>query len=1083
MKSKNSSLNDSQTNNCIIAKEIYVKMSKNYRISRSTRAQWFFENINKSVKIEDIDENDDSKMFTICGIIPESNTDVKDDLTGKYFKIGPGTRMSYLSEIYRQVFILDMSPSSNVLIDHSGNVMNDRIFPAMKNCLTNTLKPFKLPGTKKIFQPKIMVTVAIFNPFLSLPSNQVLIQGILISNENDLIKLFDVIEKKMKKLSDEQCLHGTNFISTFQDQRKKLIEISKELPVENNFENTNFDPNLLYVKYKKYKKKEYDTKMVNNFLNDNSFQEHQKEDEEEPSIFQEKDYLKSSWSLLFMLRLGLLGSNMLVGNSSSNMIIITDGVCGVPDITAVQNILRKLRAASISCSFILIKGKNEPDPSFGHTTHFETMQFFAAATFGAFLYDARSKMYQEMERNYFHKSLLVWSFQRALQTGFVAEQLVKEYNPKFLNYKSNYEFLHRCLFNHYRNKKLNLLIFVRSREGFTIKEVDIEKYHYQFRNLVEKDRADRYDVITITMCQPWKPEITIEYVITGPWYGTLNRNVDVTVEIFIRAPFDFVTSLIANECTGHKRYSQIFNSYQSLNNTLQDIVTSDKLMFRLNTFDKKKLYQIPESINCQDLFAPRGILVKTCPEDTMYMDYLRNTFLKYWKLVSELDDSIWQSWMHIYHIRVILYHDINIPKNLFTKKENIEAYDFIKSNKALTVLSDYFNSIATLTLVDKQSYVFFDIFFNSISKKEENYYYLVKFSGGCPHLIINIAFLSYTPSHIRQKNVNDIKEKISQLTMNIESQLLEDFENKWWIRKESIKDNNEYDMNSIIILFKNAIEYYKKFQLLRIEYDKVYENESSLPPLSPEDIYISPDDDILDQNSQLSIDDYPISFKTVSILEIIDKPIEKFMVKYNNIPNYYEKDLTFDDLNIDNFRSENILNKALLKYLCCRKYIYKVSSPHRYIQCMNKKGIEFLLQTVLYQKLNQGFSIAYGAYGVVNLIRQSYKESNKMYPRVQQIIIKTPENIKNDMEEETFLSNNYSYNKNDNINEGNEKYYKTNIYNSKEINNFDFELTLEVWNEPDDCIDDYENISDDTSKNKSHINDNYKKELCPLKIK
>uniref|UniRef100_A0A0N5B958 Protein SZT2 n=1 Tax=Strongyloides papillosus TaxID=174720 RepID=A0A0N5B958_STREA len=1071
-------LNLSSVNNCIegngIAKEVFVKISKDYRISRSTRAQWFFDNINKLVKIEENYENEESRMFTVCGIIPEGDYCENDDLMGKFFKLTPYTRMSYLAEVYRQVFILDMSPSSNVLIDHSGNVMNDRIFPAMKNCLTNTLKPFKLPGSSKMFHPKINVTVAIFNPFLSLPSNQVLIQGILITNEKELVKLFDVIERKMKKLNDEQFIHGANFISTFQDQRKKLAEIYKE-----SLETKICDPNPKILNCGE----EYDMYKTNDHSCDKEY------NEEEISVFQEKDYLKSSWSLLFMLRLGLLGANMLTGNSSSNMIIITDGVCGVPDMTAVQNILRKLRSSSISCSFILIKGKNEPDPSFGHTTHFETLQFFATATFGAFLYDARSKKFQGMERNYFHKSLLVWSFQRALQTGFVAEQLVKEYNPKFLNYKSNYEFLHRCLFNHYRNKQLNLLIFVRLREGFTIKEVDIEKYQYHFHPTPEEDGVETCDVITITMCQPWKPEITIEYVITGPWYGTLNRNVDVTVEIFIRAPFDFVTSLIAKECTGHKRYPQILNSYQSLNNTLQDIITSDKLMFRLNTFDKKRLYKIPESINCKDLFAPRGVLVKTSPENTKYVDYLRNTFLKYWKLVSELDDSIWQSWMHIYHIRVVLYHDTTIPKNIFTKNEYNGIYDSVKSSKSLTVLGDFFESISTLTLITKQSYVFFDVFINPKTKKEEKYYYLVKFTGECPHLIVNVAFLGYIPCDVRQKNVNDLKEKIMELTMNVESQSLEDHINRWWRRTESFREiyDNEneedsdkmedYDVSTVISIFKSAIEFYKNPQLLRIEYNEnIFDEESILPPLSPE-IEDYDSDRTSYQHSQISsIEEYPILFKRVSILKIIHKPIEKFLVKYNNIPNYYENEMvSYDDMNIDTFRSENILNKTLLKYLSCRRYIYKVSSPHKDVKCMNNKGIEFLLQTILYQKLNQGFSIAYGAYGVVNVIRQAYKENNKLHPRVQQIIIKTPDNYKNIIEREINLFGPYKYNKNDNI------HCNDNKFNQSETKKFDFQLTIEVWNEPDDWIDD-EIVPDDTSINNYHTGDGNLIELCPLKV-
>uniref|UniRef100_A0A0N4Z3W4 VWFA domain-containing protein n=1 Tax=Parastrongyloides trichosuri TaxID=131310 RepID=A0A0N4Z3W4_PARTI len=1068
MDSEKSSTNDN-SDFFGVAKEIFVKMSNEYRISRNTRAQWFFENINKSVQIDD-DKNDKSKMFKIVGIIPEGNYDENDDLRGKIFTISPSTKMSYLSEVYRQVFILDMSPSSNVLIDQRGNVMNDRIIPAMKTCLINIMKPFKLPGTDSMFQPIINVTVTIFNPFLSLPSDQVLVQGILISNENDLIRLFNVIEKKIKKLSEEQYNHGSNFVSTFQRQREKLVAKAKESAVREVQEDVNVALNPLLKKYRQFKGKEYDEWKINNFSYGKELKNNRKK---EPSVFQEKDYLKSSWSLLFMLRLGLLGANMLTGNSSSNMIIITDGVCGVPDMAAVQNVLRKLRSASISCSFILIKGKEELDPSFGHTTHFETLQFFAAATFGTFLHDAEIEIIEGTKKNYFHSGLLVWSFQRAVQTVFVAEQLVKKFNPKFLNYKHNYEFLHRCLLNHYRNKSLNLLIFVRSREGFTIKDVEIEKHSYHFQDFSKKNLSEECDVITITMCQPWKPEITIEYVITAPWYGTLNKIVDITVEVFIRAPFDFVIGLISNECTGHKRYRGKLSTYQSFNNAIQDIITSDKLLFRINTFNKKKLYEIPEEIDSQNLFVQKSILIKSCVGNTIFNDSNNNTFLNYWKLVSEVDDSVWQSWMHIYRIRVILRYDINIPGNLFVKKEGEPVFDSVKANNALNVLTNFFKNNASLTLIEKQSYVFFDVFINQKTKNEEKYFYLIKFTGECPHLLVNVAFLGCTPGYIRQKNVNELKEKLQNLTIDVESQMLKEYE-KRWITINIVCDEKDdcYDIDTVINLFKEAIEYNKKPQLLRIEYTPLYERNLNRPPWSPIDFRAQEDTSL--GKYKFLVDDSPILTMKFPILEIIHKPTEKMLVKYNNLPNFFEVQNSEDDLCINKFRSENILNKTILKYLCCRKYIYRISSPHHRIQSMNKKNIEFMLQTILYQKLNQEFSIAYGNGGVVNVIRQAYKmnkDNFSLHPRVQQIVIKTPENFKNVTEKEIFFKNDDSPNTNDN------KCYKIIKKNTTEMKHFDFQLTLEVWSEPDDFIEKELSIT-----NNVFDDNNIKKEISPFKL-
>lgn len=116
------------------ARQIYILMSKEYRISRNRRAEWFFSTVNSCIsyppdepgqeetdgeKEEDGQEkgkdggDKQSTDFEVVSIIP-----VKEPPAWNFeqrhsyrYRVSPDTKIVYLSRRYRIVFCLDISPS------------------------------------------------------------------------------------------------------------------------------------------------------------------------------------------------------------------------------------------------------------------------------------------------------------------------------------------------------------------------------------------------------------------------------------------------------------------------------------------------------------------------------------------------------------------------------------------------------------------------------------------------------------------------------------------------------------------------------------------------------------------------------------------------------------------------------------------------------------------------------------------------------------------------------------------------------------------------------------------------------------
>lgn len=120
------------------AKQIYIVMSKEYRISRNRRAEWFFNIVNTCIdfppaddgvvegevhkkKEEETDEDKSSTDFEVVSIIPE-NPDAKGWTFDKRhefrYRVSPDTKVVYMSRRYRLVFCLDISPSVASVVRH-----------------------------------------------------------------------------------------------------------------------------------------------------------------------------------------------------------------------------------------------------------------------------------------------------------------------------------------------------------------------------------------------------------------------------------------------------------------------------------------------------------------------------------------------------------------------------------------------------------------------------------------------------------------------------------------------------------------------------------------------------------------------------------------------------------------------------------------------------------------------------------------------------------------------------------------------------------------------------------------------------
>ncbi|KAK6048185.1 hypothetical protein COOONC_14311 [Cooperia oncophora] len=503
------------------AKEIFIYMHRNFRVSRNIRAHWLFDHLNKTVKIEDTPgEGEYSNEMSVVGIIPVDG-EPDDCVLGEEFRVCLTTKITYISRYYRHVFVLDLSPSTIVADEESNCCLHTKLLECLRLSMASVSKSVLVQG--------ILLTESNINSVLHTVTQKFndLLNSLYVYSKGILQK-WATLRRRHRNKFDSAC-GDIECIGAYESARssicKRWLTQQGKITLVHHVVNSappkpapSYPRSIMdYVKGVWTVSSAEDENTTRNPLCDG--------------------YIHPEWALIFMLRLGLIAVQMMHENTQSNIIVITDAVCGMPDANALQQLLSQLRSYTVSCSFIQLQGRSRNEACFGHVASCELFHFLAMATFGVYIPNCRCAIGVDMNEIHeplvcsedeeevdeervqafesvsqvssgvFHASkdvvqgvtagrycitlqnrrnvgsylgmnfitfskfraLLCWCFQNALQDNVHITNLVNEINPEFAQLYKNDVVRHRYIRSIYRSA-LHEILYIRLREGFTLKQ-------------------------------------------------------------------------------------------------------------------------------------------------------------------------------------------------------------------------------------------------------------------------------------------------------------------------------------------------------------------------------------------------------------------------------------------------------------------------------------------------------------------------------------------------------------------------------------------------------------------------------------
>ncbi|KJH51324.1 hypothetical protein DICVIV_02527 [Dictyocaulus viviparus] len=545
------------------AKEIFIYMHRNFRVSRNIRAHWLFDHLNKSVKIEDSPgDSEYSSEMSVVGIVAKDGK-VDDYVIGEEFRVCLDTKVTYISRYYRHVFVLDLSPSTIVADEENNCCLHTKLLECLRLSMASVSKSFTIPGTRRVFCPQIYVSVCVFIPFLAFEQDLVLVQGILLTKSNinsvlntvtqkfnDLLNsLYNYSKGILQKWGTLKRRHRNKFDSACGD-----IECTGEYETPRTQTTSSGDSPNKILKIK--------SPSPNNTFRPRNIMDYVKgvwsvstaEDENVSRNPLCDGYVNPEWALIFMLRLGLIAVQMMHENTQSswyfvsprNIIVITDAVCGMPDANALQQLLSQLRSYTVSCSFIQfflirlffhkkclffltkkfqLQGRSRSEACFGHVASCELFHFMAMATFGVYIPNCRCSIGVDM--NEIHEPLVCSEDEEE-----VDDSEFKALNP--FHRKEIFSLFsdvvrHRYIRSIYHSA-LHEILYIRLREGFTLKQV----------RLCDDDTR-----IIIVLSMPFRPLVFVDYTVIANWPSDKKNRDNVMIDLVIQAPYNELKDLLS----------------------------------------------------------------------------------------------------------------------------------------------------------------------------------------------------------------------------------------------------------------------------------------------------------------------------------------------------------------------------------------------------------------------------------------------------------------------------------------------------------------------------------------------------------
>ncbi|XP_045905666.1 KICSTOR complex protein SZT2 isoform X11 [Micropterus dolomieu] len=631
-----------QDNEVEEADQIYLLMKEEYRISRNVRLAWFLGKLNQIIWPASKPElqNSENELHLLSCLPKGWQPDFSP--TTYTCMLMPSTRAAFLARRYRFIIELDLSPSTGIVDDSTGEMIFDEVFHALSRCLAGLAQPFKVPGTDDLFKPKVFITILAYSSIIGLTSHQVLVQGCQL-DKTDLNEFLHHIYQQLRAVE-------SNIAQVLHQQHEQAVE-----PVQNS--------GLL---------------------------------DDQPHRKQAISMVSADMGLVSMVRQGILALQLLPPNSSAGIIIITDGVTSVPDVAVCETLLNQLRSGTIACSFVQVGGAYSYDCSFGYIPNVELMKFISLATFGSYLPSCPEVDVNNQEMNVYHKAFLTYSFLKtpeSMNSEYFCVSQHKLFNEHLVSASGNPALVMRRKKHTEKEVHAHLIsvVSVRLREGYTIREISLTKGGTQ---------------LEVKLVLLWKHNMHIEYLAAASWPLDPTKRttrVEVTMEGSYDILHD-ISCTQRKPITSPYRTSVIrrfWNTLQSINQTDQMLVhlqsfnsIPENYMIPESTKNGVPLFYIP----------PGSTTPVLSLQHSGSKDSSQSQFASYWKPILSMDTNFWQRWLHMHRIAIVLEHDMPVPKHLHTAGNN-GRYSTIQCRISHSALTSLLRDWSSFVLVEGYSYV------------------------------------------------------------------------------------------------------------------------------------------------------------------------------------------------------------------------------------------------------------------------------------------------------------------------------------------------------------------------------------------
>ncbi|KAK6103393.1 hypothetical protein QQG55_12320 [Brugia pahangi] len=683
-KSKNSS-------DCAVreASNVILLVSNSSETGKYIQTLWYLKHINSTVGIET--SNEDENEVEIVKISARDGHEVHSD---EKLLVTSNTLISYVARSYRFVFVIDISPSTFIVDGAASCVPHSKIINRLQQCLEGLLVDGNfLPANK--FSPEIFITICFYSPFIAFDEDRVIVQGCLLTKKN-IDCILQYVQERFALFSNRLCWTVQPHLRKWNHERKKLRQRAGDLLPENFFRQQSHATDGF-------------RDSMHGLLAAQMTSRTSRTDE---------GFINSEWSLMFMLRVGLIGLQLLPDTAQPNIVLITDAVCNVTDIHALQKLMVQLRNYSIACSFIQIQGDCNTNAVFGHFSSPGFLTFLARGTSGIYIPDE----YQATADNGLDpiqsQSLLCKNLQLLDTSDNYIKDLIQQINPEFVE-PYTCGVIRRMHYSMEYESYLEYFIRLRLHEGFILRELRVLK------------KGDDQSSILVELSLPWKPQVTIGYKICA-LSEDYTKRAKLKITVICEAQCGIIRDLLSDRCSINTTKQTFSDAYR---HTIFRLLETDRMLIHVHSFN-----------SLPDIFR--------LPPEVLKEKSLFRYVIKENKAV--LTISTRQSWSQVYTFRVILTHDHPLPPRLFLFEEpNVK----VTSQLSLAVFYDMLAQMTTFSLVHGQTYV------NDNDNHIPKSFYIVKLNLETQLVVIKLAFLDGLTVAFREQVIREFQRNFTSLSI------------------------------------------------------------------------------------------------------------------------------------------------------------------------------------------------------------------------------------------------------------------------------------------------------------------------------